>query len=468
MHKKKNNRIVMLTPDTEMIDRRIIQEAKTLIQDGQEVILVAGNNGNLPEYELIEGIKVARPKWSQVDPRYQKYFELNNKIHLFIMGRLNELHNQLHFRINKGFSKLLKRVNKLLAFPFKTFGKISRFFHSQVTNFFVYRSQRFSQKTKLQPHDRFYEEVLVSFRPDFIHVHDLPCLPAGVGAKKRLKVPLIYDAHEFYPDDPCLEEHQKKQLKESEAHFIPEADIVFTVNDFFALEMERNYQGVSVNVLQNAVNAPSGFEPLKRYDLFREDYGIAKETPIILFQGWISPYRNLENLVRGLALCKDLNYKLVFMGYGDYLDTLKGIVSEVNLDERVLYVPPKSQEELIFYSASADIGLIPYPNDQGINSQCCSPNKLYEFIVAGTPIFSNNLPFVKTVIEENGFGYWADMQTPEAVKQAFEQFPFDQIETYRKNILKKRELFTWETESQKMLDLYETLSLQMGVTSGNN
>lgn len=458
----------MLTPDTEMIDRRIIQEAKTLIQKGHEVILVAGNNGTLPEYDLLEGVKIARPNWSQVDPYYQKHFELNNKINLWIMGKINEQHNYLHSFINKIFAKILKRVNKLVAFPFKTMGKLSRFFNKLVVKQLVSRSQSLSKKTKLQPYDRFYEEVLVSFRPDLIHIHDLPCLPAGVEAKKRLKVPLIYDAHEFYPDDPCLEEQQKAQLKELEAHFIPQADIVFTVNDFFALEMERNYQGVSVNVLQNAVDPPCGFDPLKRYNLFREEYSIAQETPIFLFQGWISPYRNLENLVRGLALCKDFDYKLIFMGYGDYLEPLKALVSEVELDKHVLFIPPKPQEELIFYSASADIGLIPYPNHQGINSQCCSPNKLYEFIVAGTPLFSNNLPFVRTVIEENEFGYWADLQTPEAVKQAFDKFPFDQVETFRKNILKKRELFTWETESQKMLELYETLTPQVGAASSNN
>src|SRR5438128_2210103 len=34
--------------------------------------------------------------------------------------------------------------------------------------------------------------------PSVVHVHDLPLLPLGVYLARRLRVPLVYDAHEIY------------------------------------------------------------------------------------------------------------------------------------------------------------------------------------------------------------------------------------------------------------------------------
>ena len=41
-------------------------------------------------------------------------------------------------------------------------------------------------------------KLIIELGPDLIYCHEVMSLPACVKAKKRLKVPLIYDAHEFY------------------------------------------------------------------------------------------------------------------------------------------------------------------------------------------------------------------------------------------------------------------------------
>ena len=40
----------------------------------------------------------------------------------------------------------------------------------------------------------------MAFTPDVIQVHDLPALEAGVELSKNWGIPLVYDAHELYPE----------------------------------------------------------------------------------------------------------------------------------------------------------------------------------------------------------------------------------------------------------------------------
>lgn len=58
----------MLTPDIQ-IDRRIILEAKSLMAQGKDIIIIAGNDGSMCEYETMDGIKIRRPLYSGVDGR---------------------------------------------------------------------------------------------------------------------------------------------------------------------------------------------------------------------------------------------------------------------------------------------------------------------------------------------------------------------------------------------------------------
>lgn len=450
----------MLTPDSEIIDRRILQQANTLLHQGKEVILIAANNGKLPVHSEIEGLKIHRPLWNQQDPRFERQYQQIEDLCGIFRSKIQ--------RLERNFLRIATKLfpfpasETVFGYPFKVSLKLVRSIQKRLVKKINKKARTLAQETMKSGYHQFFENVILSYRPDCIHVHDLPSLVPGVGAKeqlakKQLFVPLIYDAHEFYPEDPALSEDKKEMLRKLEAQFIQKPDGLMTVNDVLAKEMENRYGGISYVILQNAVDPPKDFDPSRKYDLFREEFNLSPDTFLTLFQGWISPHRNLDFLVRGMEPFRGSRFILLMMGYGDYRNELNQIVNELDLEENVKFIPAKPQEELIFYSASADLGIIPYPNDKGINSQCCSPNKLYEFIVAGTPILANELPFVQKVIEGNGFGKCFNLQSPKGVSQALETFPFEQMDNFRSNIQTHRHKFTWEYESQKMLELYRRI-----------
>ena len=61
---------------------------------------------------------------------------------------------------------------------------------------------------------------------------------------------------------------------------------------------------------------------------------------------------------------------------------------------------------------SADLGVIPY-HSIDLNNYYSSPNKLFEYAAAGLPFVSNDLPFLRWIIAEYGFGEVADFDRAE-------------------------------------------------------
>ena len=304
-------------------------------------------------------------------------------------------------------------------------------------------------------------ERIQFYRPDCIHVHDLPQLRLGALAKRELKVPLIYDAHELYPEIHTLTPAQQQELTEREKRYAPEADAVITVNPFIAEEMSKRYQIPIPHVLLNALNPPPNFDPSARHDRFRGVLPIPPDEKILLYQGWIAKFRGLVPLVEAMPKV-DRHVHLVFMGYGVDKEELRRRTEELNVTDRVHFLDAVPQSELLYWSASADAGIIPYlPVD--LNNYYSSPNKLFEYVQAGLPVIANDLPFLRKVVHENGFGHVHSFDSPESFAEAINQFFSDGIfpETCRQNILSLQRDFSWTAESRKLIELYSQIFPEM-------
>ena len=73
------------------------------------------------------------------------------------------------------------------------------------------------------------------------------------------------------------------------------------------------------------------------------------------------------------------------------------------LQERIRFIPPAKQTVLRNWTAGADLGVIPYENTC-LNHWFCSPNKLWEYPVAGVPILASPFPELRREIEGAGIG----------------------------------------------------------------
>jgi len=420
----------MLTPDT-MIDRRIFIEAETLIDEGYEVILLAEAGSGLETFEIQGNVPVERVSHGRHDLRLRRLYWILERIDS-VKARSGSLH-----------SPLWGMLRGMLATGVKIAGKI----HQTISPLSSYEAD-------------FLRRALL-YRPDIVHVHDLPLLRAGVALKKTLGIPLVYDMHEFYPEQACLAPQAQKELRHREASHIHRADRHITVNFMLGDAIRKKYSLPSIAIVQNAV-PPGLFDPRGRHDRLREEYPSLKGKKILLYQGWIAEGRNLESLVQGLARTCNDRWSLAIMGYGEYAAELEKMAGSLGIAHRVQIVPPKSQQELLSYTASADAGIIPYRYTDDINTRYASPNKLYEFITARLPILANRLEFVEHVVRGNGFGMVADLNSPEAVALLMDSLDDRTLRGFRRALEEKGELFSWENEKRILRDLYQELMSTSG------
>ncbi|MCV2218234.1 glycosyltransferase [Thauera sp. Sel9] len=437
MNEEKRARTVLMLCHDQHLDRRVVAQAQSLIATGHKVTLVALSFGPEGSREITpEGIDLVRIGLANIipeNPVYQGYIGRQHGLNAL----LNRLANRMpaHLRIfNAGF-RYASRINWELY---------------RATLLLTYRNRSLHDPL---PFRSAFVNSAAELEGDVIQVHDLPALEAGVELASKRNVPLVYDAHELYPEQKSFSTIQRKICSEAEARLIKHADLVFAVNESIGLEMAKRYAIDTPATLLNAIDPPPSFDPDARYDLLREKTGLGKNRRILLFQGGFAPNRNLENLVKSFAAVETPDIDLVMMGFGPFGEVLQDIARKHGvLDRRVFFLPAVPQSELLQHSASADMGIIPYPHVD-LNSYYCTPNKLFEFIQAGLPILANQSPELDRFVVQQGFGVARPMHRAKDIALAVDYaFSRQEISDWKTRLLSHRLNFTWQTQSASYLE----------------
>lgn len=400
-------KITMITHDRK-IDRRIIQEAKTLSDNGFEVSIVAFPWEGLDSYE---GIKVLR---------YNSNLKSN------------------------GFDILRKVYSHLKKFLF-SHPKLM-FFSRNIVNGCFIDVERYFESHLL--------ELAVMEKADIYHAHDLPSLTSAVKAAKINNSLVVYDSHEIYCEQG-FGYMEKRKWHKLEMEYIKSADAIITVNDSAADYLSSTY-GVSAVVVMNKLDGYSDINKVSS-KIIHDILGLEYKTRIILYQGGIVGGRNIENLVYSMKYVKS-NAVLVLLGSGDYRGNLISLVRRLNLNDKVYFIDEVGQDKLLAYTQSADIGVIPYAGDC-LNNYYCTPNKLFEFISAELPIIANKLPELERIVEGEGFGITVDFTKPDIVAEKLDEIfaRSELLEKYRANMKNNKYKYSWDYEEKKLLGLYNTL-----------
>jgi glycosyltransferase involved in cell wall biosynthesis len=176
----------------------------------------------------------------------------------------------------------------------------------------------------------------------------------------------------------------------------------------------------------------------------------------MLFQGGFSPNRNLEKLV---AIASHIrNGVLVMLGWGDLEKKLKQKAEKLGiLDRKLFFVPKLGQDDLISYTGSASLGLIPYP-PVDINTIYCTPNKLFEFISAQVPILANQgLVTVGDFLSRYHIGTTVDFTDERLAARAIDEIVADAVRTndLRHNLKVARDELNWSQEDKKLIRMMQ-------------
>ena len=68
---------------------------------------------------------------------------------------------------------------------------------------------------------------------------------------------------------------------------------------------------------------------------------------------------------------------------------------------RLAFFGPVPSDQVTLYAASADLGIAPIEN-VCLSYYYCSPNKLFEYLLAGLPVIASDFPEMRHIIDKYG------------------------------------------------------------------
>lgn len=287
-------------------------------------------------------------------------------------------------------------------------------------------------------------------RTDVILANDLDTLlPAYLMSVIRVKK-LVYDSHEYFTEAEGLtgRKFQKNIWLFIERRIFPKLKYVYTVNESIA-EIYRKQYHVDVHVVRN-IPVLNPLVNLKS----RVELGLPENKKIILLQGaYIDPDRGGMELVQAMQYLD--NTLLLVIGSGRDIENLKLLVSELKLQDKVRILPKMAFDDLRQYTANVDLGLS-LDKPLHLNYTLSLPNKLFDYIHAGTPVLVSDLPELRRIVLEYQVGAIVETIEPDKIAKAIaDALKNDDYNVWKRNCLNARETLNWQQESKVLLKLYK-------------
>ena len=290
---------------------------------------------------------------------------------------------------------------------------------------------------------------LLFVKTDYLLANDLDTLlPNYLVSKLRGKY-LFYDTHEYFTGVPELDNSpaKKKIWKTIEDWIFPKLKTVYTVNHSVQNEYRVEYN-IPVSIIRN-VPFTKQITPAQ----LPENW---KNKIILLAQGaGLNEGRSCIEMIDAIRYLDD-RFHLVFIGSGNYWEQLKQRRKELHLEHRIDMMERMLPSVLKTYTPLAHLG-VSLDSFQYKNFLFNLPNKVFDYIHAGVPLFATAIPEIKHIIDEYQCGVYITDTSPKSIAERIAALFADE-EYYlflKKNTKQAATELCWEKEEEKLKAIYQ-------------
>lgn len=290
-----------------------------------------------------------------------------------------------------------------------------------------------------------YQKAL-EINADVYHFHDPELIPVGLRLKRRGKH-VIYDVHEDLPRAILSKTYLPKVFRKSISWFVEKYENYSSKKFDFIIGATPYITERFTKINKNSINVNN--YPIQKELASDVSTDIIKENKVC-FIGGIHIIRGAENII---SSSKSISGEIVMAGPVSSTELKNKL-----LNSKVNYLGILNRnevKELLSESIAGIVLFLPEPNH--INSQ---PNKMFEYMSAGIPVLGSNFPLWKEIIEDNNCGICVNPENVEQISEAIQWFlnnPDKASEMGENGRKAVEEKYNWETESKKMIKLYQKL-----------
>ena len=292
----------------------------------------------------------------------------------------------------------------------------------------------------------FSSKIIKKQSYNYIHCNDLDTLGVLFFLSREFNERIIYDAHELFPEMYPINSIRYKFWNILEKQLIKRIKTIIIPELNRSIYFKKKYKLDRIPYIIN--NFPK-YKIIKPKDIKGELF-LSKNDILLTYSGRFGPDREIDVIIESLKFLPN-NFYLVLVGFADnkdYLETLCNFIKDLEVTNRVIFYGKISPEEIISTIAGCDIGLAFYKNNN-INNYFCASGKVFDYIMAGLKLISNEYPSLKFLKEYNFVRLINEISPRIIAETAMDIVNNDSEIPY---IVKKR--FSWEFLEHKLLNIY--------------
>ena len=250
-------------------------------------------------------------------------------------------------------------------------------------------------------------EIARQYQLDIIHTQTEFSLGLlGIWIAKELRIPVVHTYHTQYEDyvhylakgmviRPSMVKYIVRGFMSDLDGVVCPSEIVYDLLVGYKIKAEKRV-------------IPTGIDLAKfdRPELSREDIkklrfklGIAEDEVMLLSLSRISYEKNIQAIVEALPMVLEENakVKLVIVGDGPYAEDLKALVTQLHIEDSVIFTGMIAPSDTALYYKAADFFISASTSEtQGLT--------YLESLASGTPIIAHGNPYLDNVISDKTFG----------------------------------------------------------------
>ncbi|MCR8489048.1 MAG: glycosyltransferase family 4 protein, partial [Crenarchaeota archaeon] len=293
--------------------------------------------------------------------------------------------------------------------------------------------------------------MLMRIKPDIVHSFDIDTLIPAIFYKITKSKKLVYTILDFYANTLIYVLKLIKSFFSSLEKFLLRfCDVVIIVDP----TRYSQIKGAPIRKIGIIYNTPPDIIGTHQFSTPAQ---ITKDKDFVIFYaGNLHRERNLIRIIKAVLTLD--NTKFIIAGRGELENVIIRVAKK--FERKITYLEYITYDEVLRRSLAADV-LVAFYDPSTPNNLYASPNKLFEAMMLGKPIITNDGTLTAKIVKQFGIGLVVPYGDDDAIRKALLMLKDNPTLSFSLGLKGRKiyeKLFSWNKMRERLFNIYESLS----------